>query len=600
MRIENRSRDMRWRWMLLPAFLLALGAATAHPAPEPGSAEVLLLDERESGRELHLVEAVFIAAHPGNLELAATGQLSFRTMDLRKALPFANDQELWIRLRLRSPQSSPASWHLEVPLPVIDSVTTFEHVDGGWRERNAGDTHPMSAWPQPGRYPIFELQVTPGAATELYVRVRHSLASSIPLRMSGGAGNHQAMQLEYLALGLLLGALGVLMAAGAGSAVWLRDATYGWYASYALVALLATAAFTGVAGHLLWGSHASWADAAPGSLTLAAGALAMAIGHRLTPVVRSTRWLRAALRLATASGLVFAISFAVVARPVGIAMVAAHLLAVTTLSTVVALLIRERQERVGTWLLVAAVPLCVTVLVAAGRAFGLLPAGWIVEYAVVGALALNLPALLLALNSRSEERRGAELRRRASDSQDPLTGLLKSESFAAKLRQAVDRCRHRGEDAAVAVIEVRNYAAIKEQFGAEAAEEALLHAVIKLRRLVRDVDVTGRLAENRFGLILEGVSVRQPMSSLGPRLIAAGLIRDRGQRSAVQFHMVATLISEQGGSAAELLAALEGRLQQMSPRTKRPFRHLPGAGALDIDSQLTSDPETAASPLTTS
>jgi hypothetical protein len=44
----------------------------------------------------------------------------------------------------------------------------------------------------------------------------------------------------------------------------------------------------------------------------------------------------------------------------------------------------------------------------------------------------------------------------------------------------------------------------------QSVEEALLRGVIKLRRLIRDVDTTGRLAENRFGLILEGLSSRRP------------------------------------------------------------------------------------------
>ena len=45
----------------------------------------------------------------------------------------------------------------------------------------------------------------------------------------------------------------------------------------------------------------------------------------------------------------------------------------------------------------------------------------------------------------------------------------------------------------VALVELVNYEWIKKTRGAEGAEEALLRAVIKLRRLVRDVDTTGRV-----------------------------------------------------------------------------------------------------------
>ena len=594
---KERSRGRRW--LLLSALLFALGTCIAQAAPPPRASEVLQLDPRDGARSLLDVQGAFVAAHPRNAELATSGQLPFRPLDLRRALPFDEGGELWIRLRLQPAAAGAPGWHLEVPFPPVDAVSSFEQVGGRWIERTAGDTQAMPLWPLPGRYPAFELQLPAGTATDVYLRVRHSTPAAIPVRLVGSAGHQQQMLLEYLALGLLLGAMGLLGVGGAGIALWLRDAMYGWYALYALLTLLALASYTGVAAHLLWGRLPAWSDAAPGTLTLATGTVAMVMGMRLSPVVAGTIGLRRMLWLAVVAGLALTVAFALAQRALGMLMLGGYLLAVTALSLVVANVIRRRGDRVGTWLLVATIPLCAAALAAAARAFGLLPASWLTEYALVFALALNLPALLVALNNRSGERRGAELRRLASDSQDALTGLLKAEPFGAKLRQAVFRFRQRGEDAAVAMIEVRNYAAIKEQFGAEAAEEALLHAVIKLRRLVRDVDVAGRLGENRFGLILEGVSMRQPVNSLGPRLITAGLIRDPGQPAAVQFHVAATLISEQGVAASELLVALEGLLAEMSPRTKRPFRYLPGADGADRE-PAASEPNAAPAPFSAS
>src|SRR5690606_37935162 len=128
-----------------------------------------------------------------------------------------------------------------------------------------------------------------------------------------------------------------------------------------------------------------------------------------------------------------------------------------------------------------------------------------------------------------------------------------------------------------------NYGWIQKTRGAEAAEEALLRAVIKLRRLVRDVDTTGRLGENRFGLILEGAAMRRPMNSVASRLIAAGLMEEPGRPGDVvlHFHVAALVLNEHLAPAEELLAALDGVLARMSPRTQRPFRFLEAAGAAE-------------------
>jgi hypothetical protein len=48
----------------------------------------------------------------------------------------------------------------------------------------------------------------------------------------------------------------------------------------------------------------------------------------------------------------------------------------------------------------------------------------------------------------------------------------------------------------------------QELHGASIAEQSLLRSVIKLRRLLRDVDTVSRVGEARFGLILEGVTSR--------------------------------------------------------------------------------------------
>lgn len=568
---------------MLACVLLLAGRAVAAVPGEP----VLWLDGERPVVDDPPVLAWFGPPGQAGIEAAAGGRLPFQRLEGGKALPFGGDQVLWMKLRLRSPAVLREAWQLEVPLPVLDRVTVHQRdAAGRWVAHTAGDTVPMRMWPRPARYPVFALQLAPGEASDIYLEVRHSTPNTVPLRVATVEAHHRNDQREYLALGVTMGTMALLLAASMLRAWRLRDPLYGWYALHALVAMLALAAFTGVAAHLFWGDAVGWVDGAGGTLALLAATLAAGIVARLGAVRTRMRGIAGWLHLLCALGLLFAVAYLVVPRGTGVLLLATHLFSVAALCLWAAASTWRRGDPVGLWLVLAILPMATAVVLAMARAVGLLPSFWLTEYALVLALALGVPMLFGALDSRSQERRGVELRRLAAANQDALTGLTKREPFLARLHQAIARYQRRGEGAAVAVIEVANYGWIQKTRGAEAAEEALLRAVIKLRRLVRDVDTTGRLGENRFGLILEGVAMRRPMNSVASRLVAAGLMEEPGRPRDVvlHFHVAALVLHEHAGPAVELLQALEGMLAEMSPRTQRPLRFLeaPAAGAPQV------------------
>jgi GGDEF domain-containing protein len=125
-------------------------------------------------------------------------------------------------------------------------------------------------------------------------------------------------------------------------------------------------------------------------------------------------------------------------------------------------------------------------------------------------------------------------------------------------------------------IDLVNHGRIREVFGAAVAEQSLLRSVIKLRRLLRDVDTVSRVGEARFGVILEGASSRSSVTERATRLIAAGLMPLPGLKPDVtlQFHVAALLLSERPLESDEVQAALAGQLARMSPRTRRPIRFI--------------------------
>jgi len=236
----------------------------------------------------------------------------------------------------------------------------------------------------------------------------------------------------------------------------------------------------------------------------------------------------------------------------------------------------RRGDVVGGWVLLAYLPLTLAVGMALLRLVGLVPVSFGSQYAIVVAMAIEVPLLLVALNIRSRERHGAHIRELALSSQDALTGLLAPHLFHDRLRQVVARHKRDKEDAAIIFIDLVNHGRIKEHYGTAVAEQSLLRSVIKLRRLVRDVDTVSRIGEARFGLILEGVSSRIAVTDRAARLIAAGLMPLKGLKPDVtlQFHIAAVLLGERMGEAAELTDALASLIESMSSRTRRPIRFL--------------------------
>jgi len=484
-------------------------------------------------------------------------------------------QVLWLKLQVQA--EARTAWTLALPMPVLDLVTLYERDEAGrWIASSAGDHLHVNQWPEGGRYPFFRLDLRGSPVTEIYLRVQHSTALVPPVRFMSLARYDDRSHLEYLGLGMALGALALLVAGSVMRTWTLRDRAYAWFSAHALLSTLAVAAFTGVAAQWLWPDWRTWVDAAPGCLAMVAGATALLV---IRDVAALTTRHPALSTLITATGVlgpVLALGYLFLDRRFGIVLLGAYLFAVAVITVLVAALTWRRGDPVGRWMVLGSVPLALAVLLAVARVYNWIGASWLTEYSVVIALTFDLPMLLAALNSRSRERRASKLREIAASNQDPLTGMLKGRPFAARLQQAILRFEKRGEGAALLVIDVANHDWIKTSGGAEAAEQSLLRAVIKLRKLVRDVDTTARLGEARFGVLLEGVSSRAIVTEFATRLIALGLMAepDSPSEPVLQFHAAAMLLHEFQPLPASPVTALSELLAAMSPRTRRPFRIL--------------------------
>jgi diguanylate cyclase (GGDEF)-like protein len=484
---------------------------------------------------------------------------------------------LWLRYRLLRPGNAQHHWRLAFPMPALDKVTVYQQdAKGQWLGQAAGDTMAVSAWPEPGRYPHFRLDLPSGQVRDVYVRIRHFTFANFPIQLLTEAAYDQRIQLEYLGLGLTFGALLLLIATCLAQSMVYRDGIYAWYASYALVTALAVASYTGAAAHLLWPRFASLGDSPQGCLAMLGSAAALLFVRHLTGISARHPWVDKLAFGAGLAGLALAAAFLVLDKPVGLVVLAVYVAGTSLTNVWIASAGWRRGDVVGAWVLVAYAPFALAVGLAIVRLFGWLPVSFGTQYAVVAALALQVPLLLVALNIRSRERHGAEIRELALSSQDALTGLLAPHLFHDRLRQVVARYKRYKENAAIVFIDLVNYPRIKDYHGSAVAEQSLLRCVIKLRRLLRDVDTVSRIGEARFGLILEGVTSRIAVTDRAARLIAAGLMPLQGLKPDVtlQFHIASVLLEERMSEPPELADALGELLAKMSPRTRRPIRFL--------------------------
>ncbi len=485
---------------------------------------------------------------------------------------------LWQHYRFAKSAESRQDWMLEFPQPLLDRVTVYQQGKpaGSWTSQTAGDTVAVASWPEPGRYGQFQLNLPDTGVHDVYVRIQNVARLSVPAMVSTQSHQGQRLQIEYLAIGVVFGALLLLIVTSLAQSWVYRDRAYCWYALYASVLTLLMAAWTGVAGHLLWSQSSMWNDLAPGVLGILAGGAALLVIHHLCGVDSRHQWFEPVMHTLGMAGLPLALAYVLIEHNIGIPMIGIYLSAVVLAGLSRAWLTWQRRDVIGLWVLAAFTPMALATLLLAASFAGLVPVTWLSRYGLMAGLTIEVPLLLVALNLRSRERHSVEARAQALSSHDALTGLLAAHIFQDRFKQIVARAQRYREPAAVVYIELVNYRYIKKNWGTAVAEQSLLRSVIKLRRILRDIDTVGRIDEARFGLILEGVTSRAPVTEMAARLIAAGLMPLKGLKPEVvlQFHVAGVLLSERMDGHVEIARALSDLILHMGPRSRRPIRFL--------------------------
>jgi two-component system, sensor histidine kinase LadS len=542
------------------------------------------------------VKVVVLHEQPGKMSLAQIQNLSttsFKPLNEEAMVDLKPQDHLWIRLDLNRAENARDDWVIWISLPLIDSVTLYKQRDNELRQLRAGDRIEQSQWAEPGRYPRFNIELPAGSST-VYLKVQGSTPVSIPIQVGSVKTAQQDDRLGMLGLGSVLGVLITLLLVCMVTAYTYDDRLYFFYSVYVGVMILAVSAYTGLAGYLLWPESPKWADASQGCLAmLTAGGTLYFIEELLGGRQFARRQSQVLLTLGGIA-LPLAVTYYFLPRSAGVVLMGIYMLIVTATGLSLALRAWRRGDRVGQWVFFAYLPLACAVLLAIARAYGWVTVSWLVQYGVVAALIIETPFMMLALNLRSRQRHEIKTRELALNTQDALTGLLAEHIFDDRLRQTALRYAKRKEDAAIVLISLVNYEQISTAYGLPVAEQSVLRAVIKLRKVLRDADTVARVGTSHFGLILEGIGHRSRISEIGARLIAQGLMPLPGlvPEVTLQFHIASALMREAGQPGMEIKHNLMQLLGTMSSRTRRPIRFLePVAAAVNAPVAVVAEPE---------
>ena len=481
-----------------------------------------------------------------------------------KILPLGHGAAVWYRVQLPSP-AVPTHAVVALPYAGVDLVELFRpDAAGGWEVRRSGDSIPVAAWALPYLHPAFPITVQPQEARATYLRVQHSHAVSLQWELRDASGFNESSKLWHLALGVGAGLMVLVILLNVVHAVAWRDPIHLYYAIHVVLVGLSVMSVSGVAGEYLWPHWAWWNDIAPVVTGVAAlgwmGVLVRElVAERGKPLVSWLLLGHAAISLLIVAGFLIWGRDPIFPLPNVYALAAlAFMLGVLAWYT-------QRRPAVGGWVLAGFAVLAAGSLFPMLRNLELLPVSFATQYGPQIGGALEIPLVLVGLYFRSRERRDNQLRAQALAHTDPLTGLANHRVLLERVEQLLRRARRDPALGGVLRVHVANYTTIRNEYGREAAEAALVRAAECVAAEADEPDLVARERGGDLVLVLHGLVQRAQVTEAGRNIIARGL-KFSGRLPpgvTLSLRVVGMHAPLPTGTAATLLATLAQASEQL-------------------------------------
>lgn len=497
-------------------------------------------------------------------------------VESRAIMPTGGGAALWYRLALPA-VAAPTPLMLTVPHPNMDSVDLYRPASGGgsWQLEHSGDAVPVAAWPVRHLTPAFELLLQPGETRPTYLRVAHNYPISVPWQLSDPDSFHEQSKESHLLLGVYVGLVLLIAMMSALHAVSWRDGIHLFFAIYVLVVAAGQLALTGLAGEFLWPGSAWWNDSAPVAMTLATAAL-LHLFLRQMVVDRDAPWLSRGLLVMTLIGAGILAAFLVMGNKSSFNLATPYYLGSMAVYLSVAGWYVWRRPLVGMWVLAAMVCLTVGSMFPILRTQGLLPLGVATQYGAQIGAAFEILLLVVALYLRSREKRDNQARVGALTRVDPLTGLGNHRVLLLRLDALLVRQRRDPGAGAVMRVRLGNAIDIRQDYGMEAAQSAVVQAGACVAGVASDGDTVARHRDGDFLLILQGHLTRDELTQMAQRLIARGLADSPSlpPGTMMQFRIAVAEAPFNQPDAEQLLHAMGDVLRELSGRSGTGLRFI--------------------------
>jgi diguanylate cyclase (GGDEF)-like protein len=565
---------------LLARLFIALCCLCTSPAWAANAAltDSIVLDDATPSLQLgHEVQSWLDVGSTASMASVAGDSARFKSgvTGARHALTQADT--LWIKLRLQRTAGSQSDWTLNIPIHLLDSVTLHQRASTGkWSSQSAGDTLAQSEWHKRSLYPEFDLDLLGDTASVVYLQIRNITAQNIPIRLATKAQRETQRQVELLVLGLSMGALLSLSVLSIIRFAEHRNPVDVWAALYSLLILITLAQINGALNATLWANNPHWGDYASSLLPPIAVGCALLFVQLLYAL--STQYHRYGLFFngMGAAAIASVLSFAVLDRSVASVFSDVVLLACICAGMLITVVSWHKGSPVRRLLAASTLPQFFGVMYMFADSLGLVPEFWQMRYLTSLFAAVSVPVTVYVLAQITHSRKERVVRTNQLPTQDALTGLLIPSVFQVRLDEALQRATKNHEPISLAIVQVANHDFLRRTYGDAIGEQCLLRAVIKLQRVLRDVDPAARVDTAQFALLMHGVPNRAALTERMVQLVASGLIPLPALVPEVTLHFQAAcvVLHENPVGADRVISDLQMLLAEMSPQTRKPIRFL--------------------------
>jgi GGDEF domain-containing protein len=510
-------------------------------------------------------------------QVASQRDLGWQQTPTRGIYPLLPGQSLWIRF-IVPPAPDMERWLLEIPYAALDRASLYTLDSAGqWIEQRAGDLTPVNQWPTPHRHPLLVVNFNAEDPTHYILRIENAQGFSAPIRFVSSGHVLRSEQQVSMFLGVYFGLALLGCTVGLAGAFWLRDRAYLYYAACSALIGLTQVAITGVGGLHLWPDSPVWTDRSLAVLATWMLVSLLLLNATVVSLAQRSRTLSLLVGAVALAGAGLSVALALTDSALRIPLMVPYLVLVPVVLLAINLWAWRRGDRFGGWLLLSSAPFAVSLSLAIARYLQWLPLSFATEQGVLASMALQMPAMLVVLVLRSQQRRENRRRIQGLDRVDPSTGLINEQVFIERMTHMIarsGRLRHQG---AVLLIDLVNSEQIQRDFGRRAAEELPLRVAERLLSTAREIDSAARLSEQRFGMLVEGPFSAEEAATLGPRIVARCLMPYKGMAAdcVAQIRVAYALVPRQGPTAEIVLGRLAQRLTGIPAETKRAVFMLP-------------------------